>query len=206
MVMNKILIITGGTGGHVIPAVNFFKYLNQNSKNVFLLTDNRGEKYIDIIDKSNIFKIHSSHLAGNINFKFFGIIKLLIGFLQSFLIFVKLKPKTIISFGSYSSFTPLMCFLFFKFFYKTKLYLHEQNSIVGQTNKLFANQANKIFVNFDKEYPCIDKYKEKIIVVGLPQKKFKINFLNKKRKNFESINFLLFGRRPGIYRYAQFFY
>ena len=59
MKKNKILIITGGTGGHVIPAKNFFNYLKINSKNVFLLTDERGYKYISNTDKKNIYKIYS---------------------------------------------------------------------------------------------------------------------------------------------------
>ena len=44
---DNILIITGGTGGHVFPAVNFFKYLEENNKKVFILTDHRGNKYIN---------------------------------------------------------------------------------------------------------------------------------------------------------------
>ena len=59
MKKNKILIITGGTGGHVIPAINFFNYIKNNSNNVFLLTDNRGYKYISNTDKKNILNIHS---------------------------------------------------------------------------------------------------------------------------------------------------
>ena len=69
MKKNKILIITGGTGGHVIPAINFFNYIKNNSNNVFLVTDNRGYQYISNTDKKNIFKIYSSHLTGNITFK-----------------------------------------------------------------------------------------------------------------------------------------
>ena len=78
MKKNKILIITGGTGGHVIPALNFFNYLNNDSKNVFLLTDNRGYQYITNTNKKNILKINSSHLTGNINFKLLGLIFCLI--------------------------------------------------------------------------------------------------------------------------------
>ena len=90
MKKNKILIITGGTGGHVIPAINFFNYLKNNSHNVFLITDNRGHKYISNTDKKNIIKIYSSHLTGNISFKLLGLIKLSIGLLQSLIIYIKL--------------------------------------------------------------------------------------------------------------------
>ena len=192
MKKNKILIITGGTGGHVIPATNFFNYLKNNSNNVFLVTDNRGYQYISNTDKINIIKIHSSHLRGNISFKLLGLLKLLIGFFQSVIIYIKLRPKTIISFGSYASFAPLICFVFFKFFFKSKLYLHEQNSLIGQTNKLFSNKANKIFVNFDKEYPSLNKYKHKIFVVGLPQNRINENSNFKQRKKENNINFLIF--------------
>ena len=99
---NSILIITGGTGGHVIPAVNFFKYIKNKNDKVNLLTDIRGSKYINGINSDNIYKINSSHLSGNLFFKLNGIVKLIIGFFQSLKIFIKLKPNIIISFGSYA--------------------------------------------------------------------------------------------------------
>ena len=205
MKKNNILIITGGTGGHVIPALNFFNYLHDNSKSAYLLTDNRGYKYISNSDKKNILKIYSSHLTGNFSFKLLGSIKLLIGFLQSLIIYIKLRPKIIISFGSYASFTPLICYVFFNFFFKTKLYLHEQNSLIGQTNKLFSNKANKIFVNFDKEYSSVNKYKNKIFVVGLPQKKINENLNYKKLENENNINFLIFAGSQGSLDILNFF-
>ena len=197
MMKSKVLIITGGTGGHVIPALNFFNYLTNKSKNIFLLTDNRGYKYITNIDKTNILKIKSSHLSGNIYFKLLGIIKLLIGFLKCIIIFIKLRPKIIISFGSYASLAPLICFIMFKFFFKTKLYIHEQNSVMGQTNKFFSKFANKIFVNFNKDYSSIDKYKKKISIVGLPQN-FNKKPLDKKVATSDlSFNFLVYAGSQG---------
>ena len=50
---------------------------------------------------------------------------------------------------------------------------------------------NKIFVNFDKEYPNLNKYKKKIFVVGLPQKKIIENSNYNQRKNDNIINFLI---------------
>ena len=48
----KFLIFTGGTGGHVIPALNFFNYLKNKNNNVYLLTDYRGSKYINEINEN----------------------------------------------------------------------------------------------------------------------------------------------------------
>ena len=63
----KILISTGGSGGHTMPAVALYEHLKKNF-DIFLTTDKRGAKYIDkniynykIIEipkiSKNIFKI-----------------------------------------------------------------------------------------------------------------------------------------------------
>ena len=41
----KILISTGGSGGHVVPALNLYNHL-KNDFNVSLYTDIRGSKFI----------------------------------------------------------------------------------------------------------------------------------------------------------------
>ena len=193
----NILIITGGTGGHVIPAVNFFNYLKNNNNKVYLLADYRGSKYINAVNENKIFKIYSSHFSGNLYFKLKALIKLLAGFIQSLIIFIRLKPKIIISFGSYASSAPLVCFLLFKFFFRTSLYIHEQNSVVGKVNKTFIKFSNQIFMNFEKKYLNIHKYDNKISVVGLPQK-INTNNLYNKDKNYNSIfNFLVFAGSQG---------
>ena len=63
-----------------------------------------------ILMKIKIFKIYSSHFSGNLYFKLKSIIKLLAGLGQSLFIFIRLKPKTIISFGSYAFFYSISMF------------------------------------------------------------------------------------------------
>ena len=41
----KILISTGGSGGHVVPALNLYNHL-KNEFDVMLYTDLRGAKYV----------------------------------------------------------------------------------------------------------------------------------------------------------------
>ena len=43
--MKKILISTGGSGGHVVPALNLYSHL-KTEFDVSLYTDVRGAKYI----------------------------------------------------------------------------------------------------------------------------------------------------------------
>ena len=43
----NFLLITGGTGGHVIPAKNFANYLSIQNVNCTIITDKRGYKYFN---------------------------------------------------------------------------------------------------------------------------------------------------------------
>ena len=45
-ILKKIIIATGGTGGHVIPAYNLAKHFNDRKINVEVISDKRGIKYI----------------------------------------------------------------------------------------------------------------------------------------------------------------
>ena len=59
--MKKILISTGGSGGHVMPALSMFDHLKNNFETI-IVTDNRGSKFINknkyqfnLIDVPNLF-------------------------------------------------------------------------------------------------------------------------------------------------------
>ena len=55
--MKKTIIIsTGGTGGHVLPALNLYSHLKSDF-DVSLYTDTRGIKYIPKEFKKTIFEV-----------------------------------------------------------------------------------------------------------------------------------------------------
>ena len=61
MIKKKIIIATGGTGGHVFPAVSLAKNLEKNY-DVKLTTDKRGYNFIKDYENLNIVQIFSTPL------------------------------------------------------------------------------------------------------------------------------------------------
>ncbi len=193
---NSILICTGGTGGHVIPAVDFGNYLIFKGYRCSLMLDKRGIKYAKNF-KGNIISIQSSHLAGNFFFKIKSTFSLFIGLIQSIYYIVKIIPRHCISFGSYASFTPLLVSTFFKLIKKTDIHIHEQNSVMGKVNLFFLPYANNVFTNFEFTSNIRKEFHHKTYYVGLPYfSKNKILF-DKLDINKEKIIIFIYGGSQG---------
>ena len=164
---NKILILSGGTGGHVIPAIIFGNFLIEKGYSCSLILDTRGKKYSHGF-KGKIYTINASHLSGNFFSKIISLLKLILGFFQSLVIVYKIKPTICISFGSYATLMPLLMILIIKFFMNIQVFIHEQNSVLGKVNLFFLPYSKYIFTNFNSIKNFNSKYDEKKIYVGLP--------------------------------------
>jgi UDP-N-acetylglucosamine--N-acetylmuramyl-(pentapeptide) pyrophosphoryl-undecaprenol N-acetylglucosamine transferase len=201
---NNILICTGGTGGHVIPAVNFGNYLILQGYRCSLMLDKRGIKYANNF-KGNIISIQSSHLSGSFYFKFKSTFSLFIGFIQSIFYIVKIIPRHCISFGSYASFTPLLISIFFKFIKKIDIHIHEQNSVMGRVNLFFSPYSKNIFTNFEHINNIKKEFYHKTYHVGFPSlAKNKILF-DKLDINKEKIIIFIYGGSQGSIPIIEYF-
>ena len=195
---NKIIIFTGGTGGHVIPAVNFANYLIFKGYNCSIITDIRGKKYIkDFYGK--IYLIKSSHFSGSIFKKLISSVNFIIGFFQSIILLLKERPNKCLSFGSYATFMPLFSTIILKFIFKIDIYLHEQNSVIGKVNIVFLPYVEKLFTNFNFIKNLNKKYLNKKIDVGLPfNYKLKSTIVKNKILNEKKIIFVYGGSQGSI--------
>ena len=192
----NILIITGGTGGHVIPAINLANFFLSKNINCKVVVDKRGLKYITNF-KGQIYTINSSNLTGNIISKIFGLFSLSYGFIESMFIILFFKPNIVLSFGSYASLFPMISCIIFKPFFKNKLFIHEQNSILGRTNRLFLNFSEKIFLNFDISSKIKNKYRQRVFVVGLPENKLYYSKLEKDYNSKKKFTIFIMGGSQG---------
>ena len=179
--MKNILISTGGSGGHVVPAKILHEHLQSNF-NIFISTDLRGLKYLD--DKKNdIVLINTPKLNFNIFFifKIFQVIYLVI---KTVLLLKKNKINIVFSTGGYMS---LPVCLGAKLL-GIKIYLLEPNIVLGRANRLFLGFCNKIFTYTKnlKNFP--EKLKYKIQIISPLVKK---NFYEKREIKTENKVFCL---------------
>ena len=176
----KILIMAGGTGGHIFPALAIAKELSSRGMDIVWL-GSKGGMEEKIVPKHGypIHCIHSSGLRGKSLFAFIkGVCLLAIGFIQTISLFLKNKPNIVIGMGGYASGVGgIVAKIFF-----TRLVIHEQNAIPGTTNRLLSRIANKSFQAFDNSFDS----KVKAITVGNP-----ILFQAKTKNCPKSVNNLL---------------
>lgn len=195
MERKKIIISTGGTGGHIFPAIVLAKYLKKNKFDVLLIGN---KKISDYIKKGELeYKIINS----GYNLKSFKSIKNIIyGIIQSVKIFKEFKPDLVVGFGSYAT-LPVLIVAYFK---KINLYLHEQNSHIGRINRFFSKYAKCIFTSFQEIYGIKIEYSSKIVFSGIPirdEVKSYSNTIYKYPESDEKFNILITGGSGG----ASFF-
>jgi len=176
-VKKKILISTGGSGGHTIPAITLYEHLKNNFE-IFLTSDKRGAKYI----KNNIYNykvIEVPKISKNFFKLPYVLFFFIVSFFKSFYFIKKNNIQTLISTGGYMSLPLCMSAKLLKI----KIYLFEPNMVIGRANKFFLKFSEKIICYSDKLKNFPQKYKNKIIVINplLRQK------IYQEKKNVENI-------------------
>ena len=196
--IKKIFIFTGGTGGHVIPAVIFGNFLISKGIDCYLFIDKRGSKYINNFE-GKIFITKSSHFGGSLQFKLKSFVNLVFGLLKSLYLIYSHKPQECISFGSYATFTPMLSSVLINKIFNRKilLYIHEQNTVVGKVNLLFIKYVKYIFTNFDVINNLEKKFLLKKITSGNPKNFGNKIRIDKEKKNKNQKTLFVYGGSQG---------
>jgi len=186
----KILISTGGSGGHVIPATIIYKHL-ENNFDVSITSDFRGVKFLNK-DEYNLKIFNVKPISKNLLIMPFDFLLVIISIFKSISFLRKNKINILISTGGYMS-LPLC--IGAKIL-NIKLLLFEPNMVLGRSNKFFISYCQKIFCysNNVKKFPI--KFKNKIKVIPALLRK---NFYDKRDSNntLDIINLLIIGGSQG---------
>ncbi len=145
-----LMVMAGGTGGHVYPAMAVADYMKEHGWNVVWLATEGGMENRLIEGKSyskamiTMRGVRGKGLLGWVLLP----VKLAIAFKQSFAAIRKYKPNVVLGMGGFAAFPGgLMAKLQGK-----PLVIHEQNSIAGLTNKTLSLIANKVLAAFPSAF------------------------------------------------------
>lgn len=142
-----VMIMAGGTGGHVFPALAVADVLRKQGATVEWLGTPRGIEN-SLVPAANI-ELHHVSVEGVRGKGILGLLKapflIVSAILQALSIFRKVKPDVIIGFGGFASGPGGVAA---KMLGKP-LVIHEQNAIAGTTNRLLSKIATRVLAAFD---------------------------------------------------------
>lgn len=170
----RILIMAGGTGGHIFPALAVADILRQSGWQVtWLGAPNSMES--DLVPKHGyeLAQVRFSGLRGNgLLRKLLLPVNLLIALLQSAGVMLRYRPDVVLGMGGYITIPGgLMAVLL-----RRPLVIHEQNSIAGLSNKVLAKLATKVMSGFPDVLPgaiwCGNPVRSSIAALAEPQLRY----------------------------------
>ncbi len=166
--MKRILLIGGGSGGHVFPLIAVADALRDKTLDVEFELWGDGNFARLAAQRANInFK---PLIAGKLRryfslLNFVDFLKLLPSFFQSIWLMYWYMPDVVFSKGGYTSIMPALAAKL----HAIPVIIHESDSTPGLANKIISKIAKKIFVSFESSVKYYNPIKTE--VVGNPAMK-----------------------------------
>lgn len=175
--VKRILILAGGSGGHLYPALAVADILIEKGFKVYLFTSKKRPSGINF-DGLEIIEGYSVGWDRSISGMFKTIWSLTRDFMLSIRLLKEINPDLVLGMGGYVSVSPI----FVSIFFNIPKVLHEQNIIPGLANKILALFVDKIFVSFPETKFNVPR--TKLVYTGLPLRKelYQIKYSNRRDK------------------------
>ncbi len=160
-----IVLLTGGTGGHIFPAQALASELQKLGHKLHIFTDQRANTFPTTGTQFSYEYIYTSRISGANPLKILtASIKIIKGFLQARRILKQLTPDAVVSFGGYA---PLPAILAAQSLGVPTL-LHEQNAVLGRANRLSAYLTNRICLSYQTTQKIPKKAAHIVKLTGTP--------------------------------------
>lgn len=191
----KILIVAGGTGGHILPALCIAQSLKSIDKKIKIEFVHGFSKLEKNIYSQSVFLCHRlsvGRLRKNVNIKerLKTVFSLPFIIIKSLILIIKIKPSIVLGTGGAVSGPMLLA----AFLLRKKVVIFEPNIIPGLANKWLSYFADSIIIVFEKTKTYFKT--KKIIQFPLPVR----NNLHKiiiKNKSDNPIRILILGGSQG---------
>jgi UDP-N-acetylglucosamine--N-acetylmuramyl-(pentapeptide) pyrophosphoryl-undecaprenol N-acetylglucosamine transferase len=188
----RFIIATGGTGGHIFPALSLEEALRKEGHECLVIADKRFLNFKAKIPKILKYKIIPTGTLSRIS----GIFQVILGVYFAVFHIMVYRPQVIISFGGYPSFPTMAAAILLR----KPLMIHEQNSVIGKAHRAVMRWADIISVPFDSVKGLEKADRNKVHVVGNPVDPL-ISDIGRKKypkiKDKDDFNILILGGSQG---------
>lgn len=160
--LQSVLIMAGGTGGHVFPGLSVANYLRDQGVNVHWLGTSQGLESRLVPGEG--FPLHCIKIAGlrgkGVKPLLSAPFKVSSAVIQAKRIINQVNPDVVIGMGGFVSGPGGIA----SWLHGCPLIIHEQNAKAGLTNKILARFAKKVLEGF----PATFKPGTKVVTIGNP--------------------------------------
>lgn len=163
--VDRIILTTGGTGGHIFPALAVaekIRHTSPDTKMLFVGSLYGAER--ELAGKAGIdFEgLSVRGIKGRGLKSIWAVMKMLVAVCSALSVLWRFKPQIVIGFGGYASFAPMLAARILGI----PVILHEQNAIAGSSNRIMSYLAKQVCVSLPstKGFP----HAEKCVLTGNP--------------------------------------
>lgn len=146
--LQRVILTTGGTGGHIFPALAVAQAVRQRHPDCRLLFVGGQGPEKGLAEKAGL-EFASLPVKGVLGRGLKGVAAMLglslsvvraVGLLRRF------KPQAVAGFGGFAGFCPVMA----AWLTRTPCLIHEQNSVPGQANRILGRFARRVCISFEQ--------------------------------------------------------
>jgi len=144
--MSTLMVMAGGTGGHVMPALAVADFLKARGWHIVWLATENGMENRLIADRDfAIAGVKMTGVRGKGALRWLLLpFQLVLACAQSLAAMLKYRPDAVLGMGGFAAFPGgLTAWLL-----RRPLVIHEQNSVAGLTNRVLSHFADKVLVAF----------------------------------------------------------
>ena len=163
----KIWIATGGTGGHVFPALSVANELAKRGHKITVSCDGRVSKMVNEGKPKNAHRVFiwASGVGAKSRAKqILALSKIGISAFALIVRFLFSRPDRMVAFGGYASVPAI----FAAHVWKIPTYLHEQNAAIGRANKFAMRWVKTLMTSFKTVDGMPKQSATRVVYTGLP--------------------------------------
>lgn len=164
MITRHFVLAAGGTGGHMIPAHALGAELLRRGHRVALVTDDRGARFPGLFEGVQTHILPAGRLDGGITRWFSAGREIMQGRERARRLYDSFMPTAVVGFGGYPALPALLAALSLKI----PTVIHEQNAVLGRTNRFLARRVDAIATAYAEVERLKPRYADKVALVGNP--------------------------------------